>query len=141
MRGRGLRSIAVPSLQLDAPRRYDVATKQLLAQCMGQVYARIMQVQPHIITVAIHDLGEGGVWRCTGDQPQEAALLMCDVRAGRSSETRAELAEALIAVCGDVGGLDQDSVKVEFTQHPGEDMYHRHLGGFNRDWTGDETTP
>jgi hypothetical protein len=29
-------------------------------------------------------------------------------------------------------------LKVEFTQHDGDDMYHPHLGGFNRDWNGDE---
>jgi hypothetical protein len=29
-------------------------------------------------------------------------------------------------------------VKVEFTQHSGDEMYHPHLGGFNDDWTGDE---
>lgn len=130
----------MPSLQLDAPRSYDIETKRLLAQRMGQVYARIMQTKPDIVTVVIHDLGEGSVWRCTDQRPQEAALLMCDVRAGRSVETRAELAEALITVCREDGGLDPDRVKVEFTQHAGEDMYHPHLGGFNRDWVGDETS-
>ncbi len=131
----------MPSIQLDAPRTYGLDTKQLLAQRMGQVYARIMQTKPHIITVVVRDVGEGGVWRCTDEQPQEAALLMCDVRAGRSVETRAQLADALIAVCNETGGLDPTLVKVEFTQHPGADMYHPHLGGFNHDWIGDESTP
>lgn len=131
----------MPSLQLDAPRTYDVATKRLLARQMGQVYSRIMQITPNIITVAIRDAGEGGVWRCTTAEPEEAALLMCDVRSGRTVGARAELAEALIGVCADVGALDPRQVKVEFTQHPGEDMYHPHLGGFNHDWVGDETTP
>ena len=54
-------------------------------------------------------------------------------------ETRAELAAALIVVCSEVGLLDPQSFKVEFTQHPGEDTYHPHLNGFNHDWVGDET--
>ncbi len=131
----------MPSLQLDAPRSYDVDTKRLLARRMGRAYASIMQTEARLVTVAIHDLGPGGVWRCTDDEPVEAALLMCDVRAGRSAATRAALAEALIGICSELGDLDSAQVKVEFTQHPGDDMYHPHLGGFNHDWTGDERTP
>jgi hypothetical protein len=29
-------------------------------------------------------------------------------------------------------------MKVEFTQHTGNEMYHPHLNGFNKDWRGDE---
>lgn len=129
----------MPSLQLDAPRTYDIETKRRLARHMGEVCASTMQVAPDIITVVVRDAGEGGAWRCTAAQPEEAALLMCDVRAGRPVETRARLAERLIDVCVEHGDLDPARVKVEFTQHPGEDMYHPQLGGFNHDWVGDET--
>ena len=47
----------------------------------------VMQTKPHIITVVVRDVGEGGAWRCTDEQPQEAALLLCDVRAGRFVDT------------------------------------------------------
>ena len=33
-----------------------------------------------------------------------------------------------------ITGLDPDRIKVEFTQHSGDEMYHPHLGGFNADW-------
>jgi hypothetical protein len=33
-----------------------------------------------------------------------------------------------------IAGLDPDRIKVEFTQHSGDEMYHPHLGGFNADW-------
>lgn len=128
----------MPSLQVDSPRNYDVATKQLLARELGRAYARIMQAAAELVTVSVHGLGPGGVWRCTDDEPVEAALVMCDVRAGRAAAVRAELAEAVIAVCVQHGDLAADQIKIEFTQHPGEDMYHPHLGGFNRDWTQDE---
>jgi phenylpyruvate tautomerase PptA (4-oxalocrotonate tautomerase family) len=123
----------MPSLQFDSPRDYDPATKQQLARELGQTYSRIMQAAVELVTVSIHDLG-GGVWRCTNDEPVEAALIMCDVRSGRPAATRAELAAALIATAAKLGRLRPDQIKVEFTQHPGEDMYHPHLGGFNHDW-------
>jgi phenylpyruvate tautomerase PptA (4-oxalocrotonate tautomerase family) len=127
----------VPSIQLDAPTSYDVDTKRRLAQRLGEAYARVMEARPHLVTVVVRDVGAGGVWRCTEQDPEPAALLMCDVRVGRPVETRAAVAEELIAVCSEVGGLDPSRVKVEFTQHPGDEMFHPQLGGFNRDWTPD----
>ena len=130
----------MPSLQLDVPATYDIATKRLLAKRFGEVYSAVMQTRPDIITISIHDLGEGAVWRCGEDDPQPHALLMCDVRQGRSVDTRAELARQLIGVCQEVLGWDPHRIKVEFTQHSGDEMYHPHLDGFNHDWLGDEST-
>jgi membrane-bound lytic murein transglycosylase len=58
----------------------------------------------------------------------------------RSAETRAELVRQLIGACQDVLGWDRHRIKVEFTQHSGDEMYHPHLNGFNRDWLSDEST-
>jgi phenylpyruvate tautomerase PptA (4-oxalocrotonate tautomerase family) len=124
----------VPSLQLDVAATYDLATKRALAGRLGAVYAEVMGTSPEIVTVAIRDLGAGGVWRCTEGQPVMSALLMCDVRRGRSADTRAELCRRLVAACEDVAGLDPATLKIEFTQHDGDEMWHPHLGGFNRDW-------
>ena len=128
----------MPSLQLDSPDNYAVATKRALAKRLGEVYARVMQTPPETITVVIRDLGAGGVWRCGYGDPRPSALLMCDIRRGRPAELRLELAKALIAACQEVVGLDPDRIKIEFTQHAGDEMYHPHLGGFNREWEGDE---
>jgi len=130
----------MPSLQLDVPATYDIATKRLLAKRFGSAYAAIMQTRPDIVTVSVHDLGAGSVWRCGEDDPQPHALLMCDVRRGRSADTRADLARQLIGICQEVLGWDPERIKVEFTQHSGDEMFHPHLNGFNRDWDGDETT-
>ena len=62
-----------------------------------------------------------------------SALLMCDVRRGRPVETRAELARRLTAACEAALGLGV--LKVEFTQHAGDEMWHPHMGGFNQDWS------
>jgi hypothetical protein len=59
---------------------------------------------------------------------------MCDIRRGRSADRRARLARQLIADCHDIAGIDPERIKIEFTQHSGDEMYHPHLGGFNTDW-------
>jgi phenylpyruvate tautomerase PptA (4-oxalocrotonate tautomerase family) len=126
----------VPSLQLDVPETYDLATKRAVAKRLGEVYARVMQTPPETVTVVIRDLGAGAVWRCAYGDPRPSALLMCDIRRGRPAEMRLELCRALIAACEEVAGLDPDRIKIEFTQHAGDEMYHPHLGGFNQEWEG-----
>jgi phenylpyruvate tautomerase PptA (4-oxalocrotonate tautomerase family) len=129
----------VPSIQIDLPLTTTATTKQALAERVGGIYAEIMQVGKDILTVSVHDLGEGGVWRCHDAGPATpSALIMCDVRRGRSPETRAHLAQSLIDACVETFQLEACWVKVEFTQHAGDEMYHPHLGGFNTDWSGDE---
>ncbi|MRG45539.1 tautomerase [Chitinophaga sp. SYP-B3965] len=122
----------MPYLQLDVNDHYPVATKQLLAKRMGDIYAAIMQADVKRVTVTIRELGEGAVWRCSAEEPVPGALLMCDVRRGRTAETRAALAEALIACCVEVLGVER--LNVEFTQHAGDEMYHPLLGGLSEDW-------
>ena len=124
----------MPSLQFDLPLRLDVETKKDLARRVGALYAEVMQVRPDLVSVSVHDLGTGGVWRCTDGEPEPAALVMCDVRAGRATEIRAALARRIVDVCVEVCGLEERLVKVEFTQHAGDEMFHPHLGGFNQDW-------
>jgi len=129
----------MPSIQLDLPLTLDPATKQDLAQQVGTIYAEIMQVGLDILTISVHDLGEGAVWRChESGPPTPSALIMCDIRKGRSYETRARLAQSLIDTLVKLFDLEALWVKVEFTQHDGDEMYHPHLGGFNTNWTGDE---
>jgi phenylpyruvate tautomerase PptA (4-oxalocrotonate tautomerase family) len=131
----------MPSIQIDLPLTAPAATKQALAQRVGEIYAEIMEIGMDLLTVSVHDLGEGGVWRCheTGP-PTPSALIMCDIRSGRPIQTRARLARSLIDACTGMFELDALWVKVEFTQHSGDEMYHPHLAGFNSDWTGDERT-
>lgn len=129
----------MPSIQIDLPLTASIAQRQRLAHRVGLAYGEIMQVGMDLLTVSVHALGDGGVWRCheTGE-PTVSGLIMCDIRRGRDVSTRARLAQALIDVCVEEFDLDGLWLKVEFTQHAGDEMYHPHLGGFNVDWTGDE---
>ena len=129
----------MPSIQIDLPLDVTAAAKRELAARVGKIYAENKQVNADLLTVSVHDLGPGGVWRCHRDgDATPSALIMCDIRSGRSRQTRAELAQALIDTCVELFELDRLWIKVEFTQHSGDEMYHPHLGGFNRDWAGDE---
>ena len=121
----------MPSLQLDLAAAPDRETQRDLAARLTAIYAEVMDAPPEIVTVVFR---EAGVWR----DGAPSALLMCDVRSGRPADTRAELSRRLIAACAELLGLDPLAIKVEFTQHAGDEMYHPRLGGFNHDWGGPE---
>jgi len=129
----------MPYLQLDVPNHYPVDVKRSLARRLGEQYAFIMQTSSELVTVAVRELGEGGVWCCGAGEPEAAALLSCDIRRGRPPEQRAELAQALIDVCVEIFGLRSDRLVVEFTQHTGDEMY-RQGRGWATEWTPAEAT-
>lgn len=130
----------MPYLQLDVNESYPTAVKRHLAAKMSETYARMMSADIRRISVAIRELGEGGVWRIpdVGGEPEPVAMLMLDIRRGRSAEVRMEVAKALCAHCIDILGLREDRLNVEFTQHDGDEMYHPTLGGFSPDWKPEE---
>jgi phenylpyruvate tautomerase PptA (4-oxalocrotonate tautomerase family) len=124
----------MPYLQLDVPNSYPVDVKRRLARRMGEIYARIMETTPNIVSVAIRELPEGSLWACSEEDPEPGAILMCEVRRGRTPEQRAAVAQALIETCVEMLGLRSDRLPVEFTQHAGDEMY-RAGRGWARDWT------
>ena len=128
----------MPYLQLDTPFSYSTEAKQRLAKRLGEIYAEKMNSNINRISVAIRQLGEGGLWRCGEEDPRPAALLMCDIRHGRPAQQRAELAKLLIGACIEIVGLREDNLNLEFTQHPGDEMYHPLYGGLSDDWKADE---
>jgi phenylpyruvate tautomerase PptA (4-oxalocrotonate tautomerase family) len=124
----------MPYLQLDTPFTYTTSQKRRLAKRLGEIYSMQMDSNINRITIAIRELGDGGCWRCGPEDPRPAALLMCDIREGRSAERRARLAGELVAACQEILGLRDDNVNVEFTQHKGDEMYHTMYGGLSDDW-------
>lgn len=126
----------MPYLQLDVNDHYPPAKKQQLAARMSETYARMMSVDVRRISVAIRELGEGGVWRVAeaGADPVPVSVMMLDIRRGRPPELRMEVAKALCAHCVEILGLREDWLNVEFTQHSGDEMYHPALGGYSPEW-------
>jgi phenylpyruvate tautomerase PptA (4-oxalocrotonate tautomerase family) len=131
----------VPYLQLDVNDSYPEGLKQQLAARMSETYASMMSVDIRRISVAIRELGAGGIWRIAevGKVPVPVSLLMLDIRRGRPAELRMAVAKALCAHCIELLGLREDRLNVEFTQHDGDEMYHPTLGGFSPDWKPGET--
>ena len=130
----------MPYLQLDVNDHYSVEDKRRLALKMSETYATMMSVDIRRISVAIRELGEGGVWRIpeAGEEPTPVAVMMLDIRKGRPPELRMDVAKALCAHCIEILGLREDRLNVEFTQHSGDEMYHPALGGYSPEWTPDE---
>lgn len=126
----------MPYLQLDVPRSYPVDAKRRLARRMGEIYARIMQTDIARVRVGFRELGEGSLWHCTEGEPRPGVVLACDIRRGRSTAQRAELALALIAACRESLDLPGE-VLVEFSQHSGDELY-REGRGLAEDWTARE---
>lgn len=131
----------MPYLQLDVNGRHEVADKKRLARKLCETYAHLMSVDIRRISVAIREVGEGGVWRMVDGEATEVSVLMCDIRRGRSAELRLEVAKALCRDCIDILGLREDRLNVEFTQHSGDEMYHPTLGGYSPEWSEDEAPP
>ncbi|AMV48746.1 tautomerase family protein [Paraburkholderia caribensis] len=130
----------MPYLQLDVTDHYSVEDKRRLALKMSETYARMMSVDIRRISVAIRELGNGGVWRIpeAGEEPTPVAVMMLDIRRGRAPELRMDVAKALCAHCIEILGLREDRLNVEFTQHSGDEMYHPALGGYSPEWTPGE---
>jgi phenylpyruvate tautomerase PptA (4-oxalocrotonate tautomerase family) len=128
----------MPYLQLDTPHCYPLEVKRDLARRLGEIFSAIMETKPGRISVAFRELGDGGLWRCTDAEPYPVALLMCDIRRGRSAEQRAALAAALLEACMERLRLTERELNVEFTQHAGDEMYHPMLGGLSHEWSGEE---
>jgi phenylpyruvate tautomerase PptA (4-oxalocrotonate tautomerase family) len=136
----------MPHLQLDLPSKYPLNVKRNLAKQLGDLYGAIMQTTPDLVDVSFRELGDGNVWRCEAPEPVPSAVLICDIRAGRPPEQRARLAEALLKACVEALNLDPLRFGVEFTQHPGDEIYRTILidgvvrGGLARDWSPSEAT-
>ncbi len=126
----------MPYLQLDVNKQYSATDKRRLAKAMTETYARMMSVDIRRISVAIRELGDGGVWRITevGSDPVPVSVMMLDIRRGRPPELRMAVAKALCKLCVDLLGLPEDRLNVEFTQHSGDEMYHPALGGYSPEW-------
>ncbi|VTR95820.1 Tautomerase protein OS=Salinisphaera shabanensis E1L3A GN=SSPSH_002687 PE=4 SV=1: Tautomerase [Gemmata massiliana] len=127
----------MPYLQLDVPGSYPTETKREVARRIAALYAKSMDTTPARVTVGFRELGAGNLWTALDGEGEPGAIVMCDVRSGRTPDQRAELARGLIAICTELLGLRDDRLVVEFTQHTGDEMY-RAAGGWSADWNAAE---
>lgn len=128
----------MPYIQIEVTKHYSTETKKQLAKVIGEVYSKIMEASVKRITVTIRELGEGAIWRCSEEDPTPAAIMMCDIREGRTKDTREMLSKKLIEVCNEILELEVNQLNIEFTQHSGDEMYHQWMGRLSNDWSAGE---
>jgi phenylpyruvate tautomerase PptA (4-oxalocrotonate tautomerase family) len=127
-------AIPTPYIQLDLPLVLSPASRIEIADQISHLYAHAMGTARDIVSVAFRELGENGVLRPGRDgRPAPAIVVTCDIRAGRPTETRLHLAEALAELLGTTLGSPPEQVRIYFTQHSGEEIYR--AGAFAPDWS------
>ena len=122
----------MPFLQLDVPWPVAIADRRRIAAAIGACYAETMQTRRSIPAVAVR-CNDGGPWRWEDGELREVAVLMCDVRRGRTAEQRERAAHTLATLVA--GELDVDLLRVvvEFTQHDHDEMFR--YGRMAEAWT------
>lgn len=128
----------MPYVQLDLPLTVSSTSRVEIADELSHLYARVMGTAPDIVSIAFRELGENGVLRAGPDgRPAPAIVVTCDIRAGRATETRLQLADALAELLGSRLGWPADQVRIYYTQHSGDDIYR--AGAFAPDWSATTT--
>ncbi len=61
-------------------------------------------------------------------EPVLVSVMMLDIRKGRSAELRWRSPSAVCPLLLEILGVSEDRLNVEFTQHSGDEMYHRPSG-------------
>jgi phenylpyruvate tautomerase PptA (4-oxalocrotonate tautomerase family) len=127
----------MPYLQFDLPGGYSPDVKRQLAQRVGRLYASVMQTSAGIVKVAFRELGSDNLYRCNDAAAAvPVVVIMCDIRRGRPAAQRQELANALVALTAAELKYPADRIEIEFTQHPGDEMYRN--GALVADWEPNE---
>jgi hypothetical protein len=63
-------------------------------------------------------------------------MVNCDIRRGRAPAQRERLGDAVAAVLEEALDWPRERTLLEFTQHPGDEMWR--ATGLGTDWTPDE---
>ena len=127
----------MPYLHLDLPLTVAPADRAEIAGRLARTYADVMETNPERVTVAFRELGENGVVRLRSDGALETVVMVnCDIRRGRAPEQRERLGDAVAAVLEEALEWPRERTLLEFTQHPGDEMWRS--TGLGTDWTPDE---
>ncbi len=128
----------MPYFQLDTPFPVSRDQSRCLAQRFGEIYVATLGGNVSRLSVAVRELGDGKLWRCGKGEPRAAAILMCDIRRGRSADVRARFAKQMVEACIEICGLSEETLNLEFTQHAGDEMYHTMYGGLSDEFVPGE---
>jgi phenylpyruvate tautomerase PptA (4-oxalocrotonate tautomerase family) len=119
----------MPFLHLDLPLDVAAGDRRRIAERLAHLYADVMQTQPWRVTVAFRALGEAGVLRLG----EPVVMVQADIRQGRPPEQRERLGAGIAALLEDELGWPPEQTVVEFTQHPGDEVWR--VDGLGTDWS------
>jgi phenylpyruvate tautomerase PptA (4-oxalocrotonate tautomerase family) len=129
----------MPYLQLDLPVAVAPARRAEIAPRLAGLYAEVMQTYPERVTVGFRELGENGLLRLTpGGELETVLIVNCDIRRGRPPEQREQLGAAVAALLQETLGWPPERTLLEFTQHPGDEVWRS--SGLGNDWTATEAS-
>ena len=124
----------MPFLHLDLPFAVPAADRRRIAGRVARLYAQVMETRPERVTVAFRELGESGVVRLgAGGEQEEVVMVQCDIRRGRPAAQRERLGAAVAALLSEELGWPPERTILEFTQHPGDEVWR--ASGLGSDWT------
>jgi phenylpyruvate tautomerase PptA (4-oxalocrotonate tautomerase family) len=128
----------VPYLHLDLPLTVPPADRARIAQRLANLYADVMQTNRERVTIAFRELGENGVVRTGADGALEPVVMVnCDIRRGRPAEQRERLGAAVAALLEEELAWPPARTVLEFTQHPGDEVWRE--SGLGADWSPAES--
>lgn len=127
----------MPFLQLDLPQPMAPAQKHRLVRALAERYAELMETEVRIVSVCVRDAAGGGPFRLEAGDLRDVAVLMCDVRRGRTTDQRERAARGFVDIISAETGVDALHVVVEFTQHEATEMFR--YGALAPEWSPGET--
>jgi phenylpyruvate tautomerase PptA (4-oxalocrotonate tautomerase family) len=113
----------MPYLQLDLPNQYAAETKRRVARRLGDLYCKMMQARPGIVSVGFRELGPHNLWKAGDIEPRPGAVIQCDIRRGRTAEQREAVARAIVALCEEELSIPAADIVLEFTQHAADEWF------------------
>ncbi|ELZ91023.1 tautomerase family protein [Haloferax sulfurifontis] len=120
----------MPHLQFDLDFEVTAREADQFATEMAELYAERMDADTDYAAVTVREVEAIHLGRATGD---ETVVLQADIRAGRSTEQKRDLALAVIEAVAERFGVPESNQKVVFTEHEGSQMM-----GYDRvgdDWS------
>jgi phenylpyruvate tautomerase PptA (4-oxalocrotonate tautomerase family) len=115
------------------PGTYPVPVKRELATRLCKLYAEVMETRLWRPNVVIAELGKENLYHLGSDGLETITMVMVEFRRGRPAATRLALARAIVDICVELLGVPRETVMVEFTPHPGEEILRD--GDWAAEWT------
>ena len=128
----------MPYLHLNLAKTYPSETKRELATRLCHLYADVMQTQLWRPNVGIAELGEDNLFHLGEDGLESIAMVLVEIRRGRSVDLRLELGRRIVDICAEALGVSKRTVFVEFTVHTGDELLRD--GRWAGEWTAAEAS-